>query len=166
MLIDLQTFDIVVSEKGKQVGQDCSTCQCGLRRGRSAHGTATDHQGSDIGEDEEEQHEIAIDAMEQDALVANPRDKLPRQQQTERQHRRQMNGDADAPESRSIPKPLRRKGLVCELAADIQVALRDASTAERQQRPAENHPQWKIVPFVKTKRPVDGPPEPDEPIRG
>ena len=76
VLFNLQLLDIVVRQRQTDSRQDDRDATIQLRLERAAKRAAQNHQCANEAEEDEGEHDIAIDAMEQDHAVSYPRHEL------------------------------------------------------------------------------------------
>lgn len=69
MLVDLQALDVVVGQGEAGRRADGEGADEGLRRDRAAEGFARDHQGAGVGDEREQDGEVAGDAVEEHGFV-------------------------------------------------------------------------------------------------
>lgn len=71
VLVDLQALDVVVGESEADGRADGEGADKGLRRDGAAEGFAGYHQGAGVGDEREENCEVAGDAVEEQGFVAD-----------------------------------------------------------------------------------------------
>jgi hypothetical protein len=105
MLVNLQTFNVVICHTERE---GCERRQCangGLSIRRAAYSVASNHEYADNAEEEESDNDVAIDSVENEDLVADDRYKLEADEEAGRKYSDEVKDDADTTEAALIPKP-------------------------------------------------------------
>lgn len=76
MLVDLQTLDVVVSHADADCDDDGQKPDTGLRLDGTTESAAGDHERAGVGGEDEEDDDVAVDAMEDEEFVADGGDEL------------------------------------------------------------------------------------------
>lgn len=76
VFVDLKPFDVVVGEVGARGGHDGEEAGESLGFDLASEGVTCDHEGADVGDDEEDEADVAIDAVEIDIFGADGWDEL------------------------------------------------------------------------------------------
>ena len=76
VLVDLEAFDVDVGQDCADGGQDCKETDVDLRFEFAAKAMTRNHEGADVGDEEEQDDDIAVDTMENEGMVTDPGDKL------------------------------------------------------------------------------------------
>ena len=76
VLVDLKAFDVDVGQDYADGGQDCEETDVDLRFEFAAKAMTRNHEGADVGDEEEQDDDIAVDAMKHEGMVTDPGDEL------------------------------------------------------------------------------------------
>lgn len=132
MLIDLKPFDVVIGQGDTGGRDDDEYSDSRLSFERAAEGSSSDHECAHVTDDDEGDDEIAVDAMEDEGLVAYDGYELPDHEKAGRKDGSKVDGDTDAINAAAVPIPLARCGAAgiatAGRAGDIQI--REAGEGE------------------------------------
>lgn len=140
MLFDLQALYVVVRHGQAERGQNGQSTHAGLRRQRASKRSPADHQGSDVRQDAQQDHDVAVDPVEQERLEPDDGHELPDHEEAHGQGTGQVDGDAYAVVAILVPVPLEWGGLVGELAGHVQVLRPCEEEAEHCSREDDDCP--------------------------
>lgn len=77
MLIDLQTFDVVVSQSDSNCGTDPEEADHYLRVQTSTESIAGDHKSTCVAKEEEKDQEVTVQAVEEEKFMPDFGNELP-----------------------------------------------------------------------------------------
>ena len=106
MLVDLEALDVVVCEAQADRGDDHEQSDCRLSFDSSTEGPSADHEGTSIGDEDEEDDNVAVYTVEDEQFVPDDGDKLPDHEEASWQDGPEVDGDADSIEASVVPVPL------------------------------------------------------------
>lgn len=93
MLIDLEAFDIVTCKDNGSRHGSSQDAKANLCRWRAASGGRDNHVGSGLRNEEEENDEVAVEAVEEDELVPNDWNGLEADKKASRKYAGQVEND-------------------------------------------------------------------------
>jgi hypothetical protein len=114
MLIDLQTFDVVIRKADAHSCNDHQKTHSSLSFQCPAKSSPNDHQRTRVSDENKQDDDVAIDAVKDAELVSNYGNKLPDHEASSGQDGGQMQCDSDAVDASSVPEPLAWRSPVCE----------------------------------------------------
>lgn len=106
MLVDLEALDVIVCEAHADSGDDYEHADSRLSIECPTEGSTADHEGTSVGNEDEEDDNVAVDAMEDEQLVSDDGNELPDHEEAGRQDGAEMEGDADSIDACVVPVPL------------------------------------------------------------
>lgn len=134
MLVDLQPLDIIVRERHRDRSSDDEVSDSGLRGEGSAKGAAGNHGSADVADCDEEEDQVAVDAMEEDGFVADDGEELEDHEDAGRDDGGEVEGDADVVDAVLVPEPFAGDGAGFEggggVAADVDIGEAGEGEAE------------------------------------
>lgn len=105
MLVDLEALDVVVCETDAGSCNDYEHANSRLSFECPTKGSSTDHEGTDIGNGDEEDDNVAVDAVQDEQFVSDDGDKLPDHEEAGWQDGAEVEGDADSIDAGGVPVP-------------------------------------------------------------
>ena len=105
MLVNLQTFDVVVRHTE---GDGCDRRECadgGLGIWRTPYSVSGDHEYAGNAEEEESDDDIAVNPVENEDLMTDDRHELETDQEAGRKYSDEVENDSDATKAALVPKP-------------------------------------------------------------
>ena len=106
MLVDLKALDVVVCEAQAGSGDDHEQADSRLSFEGPTEGSSTDHKGTGVSNEDEEDDSVAVDAVEKEQFVSNDGDELPDHEEAGWQDGAEVKGDADPIGAGAEPVPL------------------------------------------------------------
>lgn len=177
MLVDLEALDVVVCKAHAGSCNDHEQADCRLGFECPAGGSSADHEGTSVANQDEEDDNIAVDAVEDEQFVSDDGDELPDHEEAGWQDGTEVKADADSIDAGMVPVPLAGKSTVGEAAwggaCDVEVG--ETRQSEAHHCPCEDDDwerlvgggrdqwialtKWEVVPLLETERTVDFSPE-------
>lgn len=108
MLVDLEALDVVVCEADAGTCNDHEQADSRLSFDCPTEGSSADHEGTGVANEDEEDDNVAVDAVEDEQFVADDRHKLPDHEEASWKDGTEVDGDADPIDTGSVPVPLAR----------------------------------------------------------
>ena len=105
MLVDLEALDVVVCETYAGSCNDRKPADSRLSFECPTKGSSADHEGTDVAKEDEEDDNVAVDAVEHEQFVSDDGDELPDHEEAGWQNGTEVNGDADSIDAGSEPVP-------------------------------------------------------------
>lgn len=134
MLIHLQALDIVPRKRQARCANYGQHPHAGLRLKAPAESSATDHQGTDVGDQDEQDDHVAVDTVEEQKLVSNDGDELEYHEKASWKDSAKVERDPYSIVACAIPEPFARCGAVCEAAGrgagDVEIGQASEGEAE------------------------------------
>lgn len=116
MLVDLQALDVVPRKRHARCANDGQHPHAGLRLKTPPESAATDHQGTDVADQDEEDDHVAADTVEEQKLISNDGNKLEDQKEASWKHSAEVEDETCSIVACAIPVPLAICGAVDEAA--------------------------------------------------
>lgn len=108
MLVDLEALDVVVCEADADCCYDHKQADSCLSFDCPTEGPSADHEGTDVGNKNEEDDNVAVDAVEDKQFLSNDGDELPNHEEAGWQDGAEVDGNADSIDAGIEPVPLAR----------------------------------------------------------
>lgn len=108
MLVDLEALDVVIREEYTDSCNDHKQADCRLSVDCPTEGSSADHDGTGVGNEDEEDDDVAVDAVDDEQSASDDGDELPDHENSSWQDGADVEGDADSIETGAIPVPLTR----------------------------------------------------------
>lgn len=106
MLVDLKALDVVVCQGDANGGDDDEYSDSRLCGQGTAKGSPRDHECANVADDNEDDKEIAVNAVGHQEFVTDDGYELPDHKETGRENGGEVDCDADAMNAVAVPVPL------------------------------------------------------------
>lgn len=106
MLVDLEALDVVVCEANAGSCNDYEQADSRLSCECPTKGSSADHEGTGVGNEDEENDNVAVDAVEDEQFVSDDGNELPDHEEAGWQDGAEVEGDADSMDACVVPVPL------------------------------------------------------------